>query len=186
MPVNEPIARNSITDKHLNIGKRGSGASATASSSGNGSNVGSTILAHYGIETAQNLVITNGTFPTNYPLKKLNFPLVLKESADVTLAHWRYTSTTVRDVIVTAFIECNLNAALERHVLHIFRKHDTATDIARQIVAVVDGTTLTLSVTAQMRLWADDELFVGVSVLNKTGANATLVVSGGQVKVVAV
>lgn len=185
MPVTEPISRNALTAKHLNIGKKGGVSTASGgASSGGGTGTGaSEILAHYGIDTAQTLGITNGAFPANYPLNKLNFPQVLKSSSDVTLLPFRYQATTAKDVQISVYIECDVNANLDRHVLHVFRRNDVSVEVARQTVAVVDGSTLTLTISEAIRLSVDDQLEVGVSVHNNSVSNQNFVINAGQVKI---
>ena len=185
MPVTEPIQRNGITSKHLNTGKKGGSTTASGGASG-GTSVGTganEILAHYGIETAQTLVIPNGAFPTNYPLNKLDFPQVLKSSTDATLLPFRYQATTAKDVQISVYIECAVNANLDRHVLHVFRRNDVSIEVARQIVSVLDGTTLTLTINEAIRLSLNDEIEIGVSVHNSSVANQNFVINAGQVKI---
>lgn len=188
MPVTEPISRNAITEKHLNIGKKvgATTASGGASAGGGTGNAASEILTHYGIETAQTLVIPNGAFPANYPLNKLDFPQVLKSSADVTLLPFRYQATTAKDVQISVYIECDVNANLDRHVLHVFRRNDISVEVARQVVSVVDGATLSLTINEAIRLSANDELEIGVSVHNNSVTNQNFVINAGQVKIKAV
>lgn len=188
MPVTEPISRNSVTSKHLNIGKQGGSTvgSGAGGASGGVSTGASEILAHYGIDTAQTLVIPSGAFPANYPLNKLDFPQVLKSSTDVTLPPFRYQATTAKDVQISLYIECDVNANLDRHVLHLFRRNDVSTEVARQIVSVVDGATLSLTINEAIRLSVDDQLEIGVSVHNNSVANQNFVINAGQIKIKAV
>jgi hypothetical protein len=184
MPVTEPISRNSLTSKHLNIGKKGGATTASSGgASGGTGNAANEILAHYGIETAQTLVIPNGAFPVNYPLNKLNFPQVLKSSTDVTLLPFRYQATTAKDVQISVYIECAVNANLDRHVLHVFRRNDVSVEVARQVVPVVDGATLSLTINETIRLSVDDQLEIGVSVHNNSVTNQNFVINVGQVKI---
>lgn len=188
MPVTEPISRNSLTSKHLNVGKKGSTTTASGGGSTGGatSTGGSETLAHYGIETAQTLVIPSGAFPANYPLNKLDFPQVLKSSTDVTLLPFRYQATTAKDVQISVYIECDVNANLDRHVLHVFRRNDVSVEVARQVVSVVDGTSLSLTINEAIRLSVDDQLEIGVSVHNNSVTNQNFVINAGQVKIKAV
>jgi hypothetical protein len=185
MPVTEPISRNSLTSKHLNIGKKGGSTTASGGgSAGGAAGIGTNeILAHYGIETAQTLVIPNGAFPVNYPLNKLNFPQVLKSSTDVTLLPFRYQATTAKDVQISVYIECAVNANLDRHVLHVFRRNDVSVEVAHQTVAVVDGATLSLTINETIRLSVDDQIEIGVSVHNNSVTNQNFVINVGQVKI---
>jgi hypothetical protein len=185
MPVTEPIPRNAITEKHLNTGKKGGGSTASGGGRTGGatSTSASEILAHYGIETVQTLVIPNGAFPANYPLNKLNFPQVLKSSTDVTLLPFRYQATTAKDVQISVYIECDVNANLDRHILHVFRRNDVSVEVARQVVSVVDGATLSLTINEAIRLSVDDQLEIGVSVHNASVTNQNFVINAGQIKV---
>jgi hypothetical protein len=181
MPVTEPLNRNSVTIKHLNIGKRGGGVSGSGGGSGGSASAG--IIVQYGIETSQTFSIPTGVYPISYPINTLDFPKEIKPSNDVTLAPFLYKSVFEGVMEITAFVEIEEQSDLERHVLHILRKQDTQVDVARQYIAVKKGTKLVLEITTRVRLLLDDEISIAVSVANIGATPNTLTINSGQVKI---
>lgn len=182
MPATTPLKQNSITSKSLNVARFG-GASVSASSTGGATaGAGASVLAQYGITAAQNIVIPAG----EYPLTQLDFPQIIKESADVSLAPFRYLTNIMRDVEVIVYLEMAENADIARHVLHIRRKNTYTSDAAYTFDTVLDGLVRAVSLSASIRLFPDDELSIALSAKNLTSASETLSITSGQVKILAV